>query len=736
MKDNLRKSHKAELLAPAGNRECFYAALKSGADAVYLAASRFGARAYAGNFSDEEIRECAEIAHIHGKKIYLTVNTLVKENEFSDLVKFAESGICHLSDGLIIQDLGVSSFFKKNYPDIAIHASTQMTVTGPEGARFLLDNGFCRVVPARELLLDEIKDIADTGIEIECFIHGAMCYSYSGRCLFSSILGGRSGNRGRCAQPCRLPYRLSGIKSESETYPLSLKDMCTLEMLPLILDAGVCSLKVEGRMKPPEYVAGVISIYRKYIDLYYSGKEYRIDKNDLNDLSEIYVRGELSHGYFDRKNGKEMVTIDSHGYESGSSELIEKIKKEYIIPDQTKYFQKIKVSFNAVFKEGKNSIISVTCDDDKGRTIVGYAEGDIVSKALKQEIRREDIIRSLKKLGNTPFITEDNLITIDIDSSIFYSLKGINELRRAALKNLSDRISEENKNNNDSYSCKTPKNEFSGDFSDGILQDNPSYSIIIASLEQAEAILSFYKANDNVPKSRIYIEEALICNEPDENIDKIINDLADFSDICIALSHIRRKGDDLTIIERFLNTGKIKGLLIRNLEDIRFFNDRKEIIRTADHSLYCFNRYASNLISGHFNMLTFPLELSYKEIRELMSENDHSFERVIYGRAPLMITAGCVRKTFNRCSHISGFENIIDRKGISFPVKADCTHCMNVIYNSVPLMLDDSNIKYGKRIEFTDESGSQVTGILSHYLSGEKNPDIKTTSGWDSRPVE
>ena len=250
---------KPELLAPAGSKESFYAAINAGADAVYLAASRFGARAYAGNFTYDEIMECAETAHLYDRKIYLTVNTLVKEREFAELEEFCESGIPDVSDGLIIQDLGVASFFRNRKPDIPLHASTQMSVTGPLGAGLLKENGFTRIVPARELMLDEIRDIHDkTGMEIECFIHGAMCYSYSGQCLFSSVLGGRSGNRGRCAQPCRLPYRLAGTAAKNETYPLSLKDMCTLEILPQILDAGVCSLKVEGRMKPPEYVEGVI----------------------------------------------------------------------------------------------------------------------------------------------------------------------------------------------------------------------------------------------------------------------------------------------------------------------------------------------------------------------------------------------------------------------------------------------------------------------------------------------
>ena len=284
MTDHLypKKNKEIELLAPAGSKESFYAGIRAGADAVYMAYEKFGARAYAGNFGPDDLTECIEFAHLYGKKVYLTVNTLVKEKEFAELEEFASSGIPSMSDGLIIQDLGVASFFREKFPLIPLHASTQMSVTGPKGAGFLKDRGFSRIVPARELSFEEIRDIYDeTGMEIECFIHGAMCYSFSGQCLFSSVLGGRSGNRGRCAQPCRLSYRIAGSPKDTETYPLSLKDMCTLEILPEILDAGVCSLKVEGRMKPAEYVSGVISIYRKYLDLYLSENEYRIEKEDL-----------------------------------------------------------------------------------------------------------------------------------------------------------------------------------------------------------------------------------------------------------------------------------------------------------------------------------------------------------------------------------------------------------------------------------------------------------------------
>ena len=242
---------KVELLAPAGNFACFQAAINAGADAVYLGGEQYGARAYAGNFSSEEIIKALRTAHLFGRRIYLTVNTLVKESEFGSLIPYVRPLYDAGLDGVIVQDIGVLKCLQESFPGLELHASTQMAITGVYGAAYLKKLGVCRIVPARELSLDEIRDIRErTGLEVECFIHGAMCYAYSGQCLFSSILGGRSGNRGRCAGPCRLPY---ADRKNRVQYPLSLKDMYTLPMLPELIQAGIDSFKIEGRMKSPEY---------------------------------------------------------------------------------------------------------------------------------------------------------------------------------------------------------------------------------------------------------------------------------------------------------------------------------------------------------------------------------------------------------------------------------------------------------------------------------------------------
>ncbi|MBP5472583.1 MAG: U32 family peptidase [Lachnospiraceae bacterium] len=724
--NNLKKNKEIELLAPAGSKESFYAGIRAGADAVYMAYEKFGARAYAGNFGLDDIAECIDFAHLYGKKVYLTVNTLVKEKEFPELEEFASSGIPSLSDGLIIQDLGVASFFSENYPLIPLHASTQMSVTGPEAAVLLMDKGFTRIVPARELSFEEIRDIYDrSGLEIECFIHGAMCYSYSGQCLLSSVLGGRSGNRGRCAQPCRLSYRIAGSPKDTETYPLSLKDMCTLEILPRILEAGVCSLKVEGRMKPAAYVNGVISVYRKYLDLYLSGNEYHVEKEDLKTLSGLYVRGNLSHGYYDRHNSKDMVTITSHGY-NGSD-------KSDAAPDEipedvdNKYVPKIKVSFKADFRIGNIASLSASAQMPDGRHASASVSGDVVEKAQKASVSAEDIKKSLKKLGNTTFVTADDLIEIFTDEGIFYSLKGINELRRNVLSALKEELKFSPVQNDLLSDCggiPVPR----------LYRKLPGYgySFLIRTEDQLYAFLNRTGILDMDSVSRIYYEESLFA---DDKKVLMIDEIKEKTKIPVfaACSFIRRKGDDLSYIEKYIGSGLIEGLLVRNLEDLSYFSDNNDISVITDFGVYVWNHYAERTLNSLCAGATLPLELSNAECRDLRKNSDFYVERVIYGRAPLMISANCIRKTLKSCTKKDGFETIIDRKGISFPVYADCHHCLNVYYNSVPLILKDTN-DVCKRIEFTTEDKDECGKLLETFVSG-RIPEGEHTSGWAERPV-
>ena len=319
-----------ELLAPAGSFEILKAVIAAGADAVYVGGSQFGARAYANNFTEEELLEAIDYVHLRGKKLFLTVNTLFKNNEIKDalydyLLPYYKKGL----DAVIVQDFGAIDYIKTYFPDLPIHTSTQMTVTGVEGARFLKNLGVERVVLARELSILEMKKIKEEAeVELEAFIHGALCYSFSGQCLFSSILGGRSGNRGRCAQPCRLPYAVldeSKKEYKKESYVLSLKDLCGIEYLQQLREAGVYSLKIEGRMKQASYAAGVVSFYRKYIDL-----EKQVSKDDMQHLYELGNRCGFTTEYFTKHNDKSMITFEKPSYEKSNDALHQEIEHKYV----------------------------------------------------------------------------------------------------------------------------------------------------------------------------------------------------------------------------------------------------------------------------------------------------------------------------------------------------------------------------------------------------------------------
>ena len=316
---------RVEILAPAGSMECLKAAITAGADAVYTGGALFGARAYAHNLTEEELLEAIDYVHLHGRRLYLTVNTLIKDREmekqmYDYLLPYYRQGL----DAVIVQDIGLFRFIRKHFPDLPIHASTQMTLTGVDGAKFLEKEGAQRIVTSRELSMAEVKKIADeTELEIESFVHGALCYCYSGQCLFSSFIGGRSGNRGQCAQPCRLLYRTPEAKRPQ--YLLSLKDICTLELIPEMIESGIYSFKIEGRMKKPEYAAAVAFQYRKYADLYlkyyeecpaeedpaaYAMKKYRVREEDRQMLLDLYNRGGFHTGYYHTQKGREMISLN------------------------------------------------------------------------------------------------------------------------------------------------------------------------------------------------------------------------------------------------------------------------------------------------------------------------------------------------------------------------------------------------------------------------------------------
>ena len=476
-----------EVLAPAGTYECFRAAINAGADAVYLGGSMFGARAFAGNFEEAELIKAIRTAHLYGRKVYLTVNTLLRNDELEKLVQYVKPYYEEGLDAVIVQDYGVFAVLREAFPGLDLHASTQMTITGKYGAQLLKDMGAARVVPARELSANEIRDIYDNvDIEIESFVHGALCYCYSGQCLLSSMIGGRSGNRGRCAQPCRLTYSANGI---SEKYLLSPKDMCTIEAVPDILDAGVYSLKIEGRMKSPEYVAGVSYAYRKYVDMYLEkGRDgYRVEEQDIRQLMDLYNRGGFCKGYYYAQNDKSMMTFNRPNhqgivignikngelilsqevnpgdvlefpdgseyttptgkksgrlalpkgvlknpkngaavYRTRNNELLGQLRAGYIDNDI-----KIPVRMEIFLKSGERACLKLLSGD---KELVVY--GDVLEPSDKRPAVREGVVKQLKKLGGTAFSSDEGSIVTDIQGSPFVPVRLLNDLRRNALEEL------------------------------------------------------------------------------------------------------------------------------------------------------------------------------------------------------------------------------------------------------------------------------------------------------------
>ena len=420
-----------ELLSPAGSYESLIAAVNAGADAVYMGGSRFGARAFADNPDTGRFIEGLHYAHRYGRKVYMTVNTLMKPSELEELADYIRPYYEEGLDAVLVQDLGAMKLLSEEYPQLPLHASTQMTITNHEGAAFLKQYGVTRVVPARELSLRELKKIKDeAGIEVEAFVHGALCYSYSGQCLMSSMIGGRSGNRGRCAQSCRLEYGASIDGCSRHGQLLSLKDLCALRILPQIIAAGIDSLKIEGRMKSPRYTAGVTSIWRKYLDLFEEKGTagYRVAEKDMRMLADLFDRGGRTEGYFFQHNGPDMMAWDERKDRRNQEELYAYLDDEYV-----NTVLKLPVDAEAVFREGEKASLTVSTGDNRV-----CAEGPVCMKAEKRPLTEEDIRKQLLKTGGTAF--EIRSLRIEADGGIFLPLGRINEMRRDALSALEEVI--------------------------------------------------------------------------------------------------------------------------------------------------------------------------------------------------------------------------------------------------------------------------------------------------------
>lgn len=732
-----------ELLAPAGNYEGFLGAIHAGADAVYLGGSKFGARAYADNFSSEEICRAIHYAHWFGRKVYLTVNTLIKDSEWEELLPylrpFYEAGL----DGVIVQDMGTLIQIREAFPALKLHASTQMTVTGSSGASFLKELGVVRVVPARELSLSEMISMKEkSGLEIEAFIHGAMCYSYSGQCLFSSLLGGRSGNRGRCAQPCRLPYRIRETRWENrECYPLSLKDMCTISCLPELIEAGIDSFKIEGRMKKPEYTAGVTAVYRKYIDLYQKqGRTgYRVEPEDIELLRSLYIRTDIQDGYYFKHNGADMVTLSSPAYSGSSEEVLAEIRIKHLNEPL-----KVPAFMEAAFAIGQPARLTMFCLTGKPaqRTEV-TVYGAVCGVAQTKPVTEENICTGLKKLGNSCFALGQEP-KLSVQDGLFLPLKAINELRREAVEALEEKLHapeqvylpvELNEN--------SMKERLTGDASERAGQKSfPQKRVLISTQEQLAGLLC-----SGYPAELLYLESDML----QEGIAPIREQLSYAGISCqifLALPYIVREKELAGFRERYDLLQEADGCLVRNLESFYWLkqNDYPKPIYT-DAGIYCFNQYSMRFWLEHAEGICLPYELNRKELLRLTaSQNPANIEQIIYGRIPLMITANCIQKTSGQCRHQNGDSRIlVDRFQKAFPAVPHCRYCYNVIYNSVPLSLHKQTGKrrnpVAERLAFTVEGKDETAGVLRYFdtLSRQEAelalPYTDYTTGHEKRGV-
>ena len=698
-----------ELLAPAGNLEILKGVIESGADAVYVGGSMFGARAYANNFTEEELLEAIDFAHLRGVKVYLTVNTLIKNSEFSKLYDYLLVYYKRGLDAVIVQDIGVVKAIHEYFPSMEIHTSTQMTVTGADGVRFLSQFGVTRVVMAREVSLAEMKRIhEETGMELEAFVHGALCYSYSGQCLFSSILGGRSGNRGRCAQPCRLPYTVEGKKDE---FILSLKDMCGIKALDKLHDAGVYSLKIEGRMKQLEYACGVVKYYRSYID---SMKP--VSDADYDRIKALGNRCGFTDRYYFDHNGSDMVTYVKPNFVSNAAE-----------PSPEK--RKLSIEGELVLRESEPGSLTVKRGD-----VTYKASIEPVSAALKAPLDKKAAIDRINKTGDTDF--EFSHIKAQIGENVFVPNGALNKLRRDAISGLCDKLLKKYYRNDARYAdissmCELPEHVVKSDavHEDGAVNAK-DYTAICSCMTrtQLDTLISYDCFDVFYLDFDMYDRKTLIQQFADD-----VKSLTKRNKkVYLMLPTIFRadSSDYFVSIAKELDKVSFEGFVVKNYEELylteNLFTGKKIIL---DHNMYTFNDVSKSAFFEHgVSGDTVPLELNS---REIMHRNNIGSQMIVYGYYPLMTTANCVHKNTKGCDKKQKLIYLKDRYNKSFAVCNNCKECYNTIYNSLPTMLTKNIGKLKEagirsfRYSFTIETPKQIKAVMDDKVAEYTNGHYK-----------
>ena len=698
-----------ELLAPAGSLEILKGVIESGADAVYVGGSMFGARAYANNFTEEELLEAIDFAHLRGVKVYLTVNTLIKNSEFSKLYDYLLPYYKRGLDAVIVQDIGVVKAIHEYFPSMEIHTSTQMTVTGADGVRFLSQFGVTRVVMAREVSLAEMKRIhEETGMELEAFVHGALCYSYSGQCLFSSILGGRSGNRGRCAQPCRLPYTVEGKKDE---YILSLKDMCGIKALDKLHDAGVYSLKIEGRMKQLEYACGVVKYYRSYID-----SKKPVSDADYDRIKALGNRCGFTDGYYFDHNGSDMVTYVKPNFVSNAAE-----------PSPEK--RKLSIEGELVLREGEPGSLTVKRGD-----VTYKASIEPVSAALKAPLDKKAAIDRINKTGDTDF--EFSHIKAQIGENVFVPNGALNKLRRDAISGLCDKLLKKYYRDDARYAdissmCELPEHVVKSDATheDGAVNAK-DYTTICSCMTRAQldTLISYECFDVFYLDFDMYDRKTLIQQFADD-----VQSLTKRNKkVYLMLPTIFRadSSDYFVSIAKELDKVSFEGFVVKNYEELyqteNLFTGKKVIL---DHNMYTFNDVSKSAFFEHgVSGDTVPLELNS---REIMHRNNIGSQMIVYGYYPLMTTANCVHKNTKGCDKKQKLIYLKDRYNKSFAVCNNCKECYNTIYNSLPTMLTKNISKLKEagirsfRYSFTIETPKQIKAVMDDKVAEYTNGHYK-----------
>lgn len=739
-----------ELLAPAGNLQVFKSVINAGADAVYFGGPSFGARAYAGNLTLEESADAIDYAHLHGKKAYLTVNTLLKNREMEELYSylrpFYEMGL----DAVLVQDLGVLDLIRSSFPGLAIHMSTQASITTSLGAGWLKSLGVERIVAARELSLLELKEMyQNTGMEIEAFVHGALCVCYSGQCLMSSFLGGRSGNRGRCAQPCRLPYQIKGQKTPGP-YLLSPKDFCLIDFLPQMDAAGVYSYKIEGRMKSEEYATTVVSVYREAMDRYLSdgAENYSVSKGEHELLRDAGSRHGFTDLYLRERNGKELMTFQDSSHEAKLDSL--PLLKE----------RKIPVEIEALIESGKPMSISIRCQGKRVRK----QSINPVEVARKAPLNEDKVRKQLEKLGGTPYLSKKTDLCLSSDA--FVPVSAINELRREAIEELTRLLIRENgpclsKRQKAVKDWEEKKERrISSSLTEGKKSlKNPEFSLAEISKEGPEVFVSFLHADQLFPLAEslkgiqadwnliLPVEFLLNGNEGNGKKDVRKGDFSDgkhkgdwdglefFQKLCptarlwLDLPEVVRERERKLLDQNVIHFTGFSGFRCHSLDGLAYLLDRgipKEQILLSSRIYTWSDQTVLTFRSMGFSRMEMPVELTEKELAH--RENETSI-LPIYGRQVLMIKADCTHKNLKGCDRKSEILSLTDRKGKNFPLWNRCSVCTNYIYNSLPtsLLSDFQAIKklhpLAYEIALTLEDPHQIKEIgqaVSAFLRGEK----------------